>query len=279
MSVNKLVKFYVFEPQPSMYNNGLSERSTISLLQMVLSNGCTYKFPFENENYTLDIIEMGTTFVFGSCAKEREISKTSFLQIRDKETNQTEPYSLSDPEKQLEVYTYFYIDCNRNRMVAIQHKNISRIHSILQDFIFSQSRNMLKIFIAPEKIADIRKATKSLNRSNRLRIAYAPGKSKCEVKPLLKAFGDFEFDSYSVEIKLSSVPNDENINRIINLSENEKENFDNILLYGKNEFGLEEAINFFESVHAKNYPFEITEDSATNVQYIKQKLSEIINKY
>lgn len=137
----------------------------------------------------------------------------------------------------------------------------------------------MKIFIAPEKIADIKKAVKSLNQSNRLRVSYAPGKSKTDIKPLLKVFGDIEFDSYSVEIKLSSAKNNEYVDNIINLSEKEKESYDNIILIGKNEFGLEETINFFETYHAKNYPFEITENSATNIQYIKQKLAEFISKY
>lgn len=279
MSVHKLVKFYVFEPQPSLYNNGLSEKTTMSLLEMVFKEGNSYKFEFDKENYTLDILEMKSDFIFGSCAKEREINKTSFLQIRNRETNQTEPYTLQDPEKQLEVYTYFYIDCTQNRMVAIQHKNISKIHNILQNFIFAQSGNTVKIFIAPEKIADIKKAVKNLNQSNRLRVSYAPGKSKTDIKPLLKVFGDIEFDSYSVEIKLSSTKNNEYVDNIINLSEKEKESYDNIILIGKNEFGLEETINFFETYHAKNYPFEITENSATNIQYIKQKLAEFISKY
>lgn len=279
MSVQKLVKFYVFEPETCLYNDGLSEKSTISLLKMVVDNGHSYKYKFENENYTLDIIEIGSDFVFGSCAKEREINKTSFMQIRDKETNQIEPYTLKDPEKQLEVYTYFYIDCNSNRMVAIQHKSISKIHDILRNFLFSASGNMLKVFIAPEKISDIKKAVKNLNKANRLQISYAPGKSITEVKPLLKVFGDIEFDSYLVEIKLSPRKNDDYVDKIINLPENDKANYNNIILCGKNEFGLEETINFFETVHTKNYPFELTEDSVTNIQYIKQKLSDFISKY
>lgn len=273
MSVQKIIKFYKFEPQPSLLNIGLEEEHTLELLKKVLKSGKSYGYQFERDNYTFDILEIGENYVFGACAKENEVKYTNFWQIRNKETNQTKPYVIEEPESQLEVYTYFYIDCSKNRMAAIQHKSISKIHDILYNFLYTESGNMLDIFIAPERIRDIKKAAKRLKKANRLKISFAPGKSKDNIQSLAKSLGDFEYDSYVVDIKLAPSKNNNYIDSIVDLSDNEKKDFNNIILIGKNEFGLEETINFFESFYSKNIPFELTDDYALNVEYIKEKLA------
>ncbi len=37
MSISKIIKFYQFEPQPSMLNNGLTETKTIDLISVCLA--------------------------------------------------------------------------------------------------------------------------------------------------------------------------------------------------------------------------------------------------
>lgn len=277
MSVQKIIKFYKFVPQPSFLDIGLIENHTLALLKKVLKSGESYGHQFEKANYTFDILEIGEDYVFATCAKENELKYTNFWQIRNKETNQTKPYIIEEPEKQLEVYTYFYIDCTKNKMAVIQQKSISKIHEILYNFLYTKSGNMLDIFIAPERIKDVKKAAKKLKKANRLKISFAPGKSKDNIRPLAKSLGNFEYESYVVDIKLVQSKNNNYIDSIAELSDDEKKNFNNIMLTGKNEFGLEETINFFESFYSKNIPFELTDDYALNIQYIKDKLANSFN--
>ena len=276
MSIQKIIKFYAFQPQPSMLMLEQPNITNIELLKRVFPGVGSYSFSYENENYTLDIKEIGTNFIFGTCAKESELKYTNFLQTRDTKTNATTPYTSVEPGRQLEVYTYFYIDCVKNRMSAIQHKSISKIHLILSEFIVSSSGNMVRFFIAPERIPDVREATKNLKRTKSLELSFAKGKSKENIETLAKSLGDLEYDSYSVTIKLSQ--NDDSIaDKLLNLMDKDRDNYSGIKLTGKNEYGLDETINFLEMFYTKNTPFELTDDIAINTEYIKTKLSESLS--
>lgn len=148
MSVNKIIKFYTFEPQPSMYelSNGNHYLKIIDMLSKVFPSAGTYNFIFDKDNYFIDIHEKGTNYIFGKCAKESELKYTNFYQTRNTSTNTTTPYTSVEPGSQLEVYTYFYIDCENNRMAVILHKNISKIHTILSEYIYIKSQNMINIY-------------------------------------------------------------------------------------------------------------------------------------
>lgn len=274
MSVSKVIKFYKFEPQPSMSNNGLNPIDTIDALKIVFPRCEAHSFKYDGDEYTIDILEIGTSFIFGTCAKKSELKLTSFYQMRDKQTNKAEPYTTIDPNTQLEVYTYFYIDSLKNRMAAIQHKSISKIHSILSDFIYTESKNMLKFFVAPEKIADIKKAARGLKKTSKLHLSFAPGKSKDNIKSLVQLFDDFEYDSYSIDIKLLDANNHSMIDKLVELSTNEKDTYNGIKLTGTNEYGLEETINFLEALYTKNTPFDITDDIVLNISIIRDKLAQ-----
>lgn len=273
MSISKIIKFYQFEPQPSMLNNGLTETKTIDLIKLVFPTCNTYYFNFENEDFAIDIHEIGMDFIFGTCSKRSELKYTNFYQVRDKHTNKAEPYTSIDPDTQLEVYTYFYINCSQNRMAAIQHKSISKIHYILSEFIYSKSGNQLNFFINPERIPDIKKAAKQLKQSNRLQLSYAKGKSKDNIRSLAETLGDFEYESYSIEIKLSQKTNDRLIDKLSELSSEKRDDYTGIRLLGKNEYGLDETINFIETLYSKNTPFDITDDAILNISIIKDILA------
>ena len=277
MNVSKIIKFYVFEPQPSMYNTGIYPVSTLDLIKKSFPSCSTYIHEYEKEKYTIDILEIGDNYIFGTCAKQNELRYTNFLQKRDKQTNKTEPYTSIDPNTQLEAYTYFYIDCVKNRMAAIQHKNISKIHCILQDCIYAKSGNMVKIFIAPEKIKDVRSTAKQLKNICKLQVSFAPEQSKDNIQTVAKSLADFEYDSYSVEFKLKQGSTGNLIDRLVEISTQQRENYSSIHLIGKNEYGLEETINFLETIYTRNTPFDITEDTVKNTSLIKQKLSESLS--
>lgn len=277
MSVNKIIKFYIFEPQPSMYmiDNNLSDITTIELLKKVFPIADTYNYFYEKENYFIDIHEIGADFIFGKCSKESSLKLTNFYQMRNTSTNATVPYTSVEPGQQLEVYTYFYIDCKHNRMAAIQHKSISKIHDILSNFIYTKSENMINMYIAPEKIPDVKKAAKKLSRAKSLELSFAKGRSKENIESLTKSLGDLDFESYSVIFKLSQ-KNDTIIDKLFALSNTNDESINGIKLTGKNDYGLDETINFLEAVYTKNIPFNLSDDIATNTEYIKSQLHDAL---
>ncbi len=273
MSIQKIIKFYTFQPQPSMLVLEQPNITNIEILKRVFTNAGSYNFAYEKENYTIDVKEIGNSFIFGTCAKESELKYTNFYQMRNIKTNATTPYTSVDPDQQLEVYTYFYIDCYKQRMSAIQHKSISKIHLILSEFIYAYSGNMINFFIAPEKIPDLKKAAQNLKRTKCIELSFAKGKSHNSIEPLTKALGDLEYETYSVTIKLSQKA-DNIADKLLHLMDTNRDDYDSIKLIGKNEYGLDETINFLEMFYTKNTPFELTDDIATNTEYIKNRLCE-----
>lgn len=276
MSVNKLIKFYHFEAQPSFLNN-FGSRTTIDILCDFLKPGKTYTLNYENEAYCIDIIDIKGSIIFGACSRGNAVKITNFWQIRNNKTLERTPYTSEMPDSHLETYTYFLIDTKKNRMAAIMQKSISALHNILIEFIYQKSNSMLQIYIAPEKIKDVKKAAKNLKQSNLLKLQFAKGRSKENIASLVETLGDFEYESYSVSIKLAQKDNSF-IDHVVSVSRDKKEDFTSIQLIGKNEYGLDETINFIESIYTKNTPFELTDDSATNIDYIKQRLIDALSQ-
>ena len=52
-----------------------------------------------------------------------------------------------------------------------------------------------------------------------------------------------------------------------------------MLQVGKNELGIDETINFIEAVYTKAVPLELTDNTATNIEYIKNCLEEFLNHH
>ena len=276
-SVTKVIKFYQFEPQPSFANNGITPMSTNEVLQAVFSINGSYSVNFEKETYTIDILDMNGNYVFGKCAKENELPITTFLQTRNKHTNKTEPYSSLSPDTQLEVYTFFFIDCKKNRMSALQHKSITKIQHVLSAAIWQLSQNTLKIFCAPERIKDIKHTAKKLKRNKKLAVSFAPNAASIyNIDTLTAALGGIQYDSFSIEIKLSQNTTDAEVNSIYDNYQNSKESFNSLKLIGKTDNGIEETVDFIETLFTHSTSFEITEDIVKNYDIIKKKLSEAL---
>ena len=64
-NITKIIKFYQFEPQPSLVNNGITPISTIQLLNSVFSVDGSYKVNYDKNQYIIDILNIGSDFVFG----------------------------------------------------------------------------------------------------------------------------------------------------------------------------------------------------------------------
>ena len=253
--------------------------SSIELLKTVFKEKGSYPFLYEKQEYTIDIIEIGETYIFGTCAKRNDITPASFYQTRDIEQNSTTPYSSIDPKKQLEVYTYFYIDCATDKMAAIMQKSIPKVNVLLTEYIVQKSNNMLNFFISPILIQDLKGAVRKLNRSKTLSIAYLKNESKDNIRPLTDTLGgEFDFDSFSIKIKLSSSNDDTIYDKIVDFFDKNRGAIKGMSIAGTNEYGLPETVNFIESYFTKNMPLDLTDDFATNTDYIKNRLIEALSK-
>lgn len=276
-SVTKVIKFYQFEAQPSLFNNGITPMSTNEVLKAVFSINGSYSVNFDKETYTIDILDMTEDYVFGKCAKENELPITTFLQTRNKHTNKTEPYSSVSPDTQLEVYTFFFIDCCKNRMSALQHKSITKIQNILSAAIWQLSQNTLKVFCAPERINDIKHTIKKIKRNKKLAVSFAPNAmSKYNIDSLSDELGGIKYDSFSIEFKLSPSTTDAEVNGIYDNYQSNKESFNSLKLTGKTDDGIEETIDFIETLFTHSTSFEITEDIVGNYDIIKGTLSDAL---
>lgn len=278
MSVTKVIKFYQFEPQPSFANNGIVPMHTIDVLKKVFPKCDSYDIDYDKDKYIVDILEIGEDFVFGKCAKENDLGYTSFLQTRDKHTNKTQPYSSASPDTQLEVYTFFYIDCTQNRMSAIQHKSITKIHNVLSEGIWALSGNTLKVFIAPERLKNVMHTAKKIKRNKKLSVSFAPNAaSKYNIRNLSDSLGGICYDSFSIEIKLSPENSDSAIDKVYENFQNDKESFNSLKLIGKTDSGFEETIDFIETLFTHCTDFDVTEDTINNYDIIRNKLSNSLS--
>ena len=101
---------------------------------------------------------------------------------------------------------------------------------------------------------------------------------KEEAQPVDDGIIDFTAEKFKIKIKLEEKHNPRLIDRIISIKNNfTREDIPLLKLYGKNELGVDETINFIESVYTKTVPLALTDDTATNINYIKNKLEEFLN--
>ena len=56
----------------------------------------------------------------------------------------------------------------------------------------------------------------------------------------------------------------------------DREDIPLLKLYGKNELGVDETLNFIESVYTKTVPLELTDDTVTNIECIKKELEKFL---
>ena len=71
----------------------------------------------EAQNYIVDIIKINEDYLFGSYGNLNNYSKSNFIRVRDKQN--LSPHEYKD---YLEMFTYFYIDFNNNKIVNISSR-------------------------------------------------------------------------------------------------------------------------------------------------------------
>lgn len=284
MGVTKIIKFYCLEPEPCFTANGVTiedlSKATYSIFRSAFPESNFYAMEFEKKNLFFDIKEYDTKKMFGTCSIDETIRPTNFVQKRNKNTNEAKPFITTvGNEEQLEAYTFFYIDFLHNRMAVIANKKISKIHEALGQFIWDNSKNLSRITILPEMIDDVKHEANKLANPSWLELEY--GRPNCidDIPSLKTALGrDFQAKRYQLRIRLVEKKDPNFIDKLINLKNNSKQdNLSALKLIGKNELGVDETINFLEAIYTKAVPLDLTDDTATNIEYIKNRLEEFLN--
>ena len=280
MSVNKIIKFYVLDPAPAIYFNG----------SMPNFSNCGYyifktafvndedSFTYDKKNLFFDIKEFDDDHIFGTCSVIENIQATSFMQQRNKQTNEAKPFTTVNSEEQLESYTFFYADFVHNRMAVIANKKISKIHEAISAFIWEKSGKVAKINIAPEKIDNPKDAATSLKDISNFHLEFFTPQSFNNIQPLRESLGkDFELEKFGISFKIKKAKK-EFIDTLLSFRENaSSKGISKITLTGKNDLGIDETLNLIETLYTKAVPFYLTDDSAINIEYIKNRLREFLN--
>lgn len=282
MSVNKIIKFYVMEPAPAIYFNGTMKNfnnCAYLIFKSAFANSEDYySFNYDKKNLFFDIKEFNENNMFGTCSVIENIQATSFMQQRNKHTNKTKPFTTVNSEEQLETYTFFYVDFPHNRMAVIANKKISKIHEAISAFIWEKSSKVAKINIAPEKIDNPKEAANSLKDLSKFQLEFFTPHSFKNIQPLRESLGkDFELEKYDISFKIKKAKK-EFIDTLFAFREKaSSEGISKITLTGKNDLGIDETLNLIETLYTKAVPFYLTDDSAVNIEYIKNRLQEFLD--
>lgn len=282
MTVHKMIKFYVLEPEPCWSVNGLNSDNlnlaTYTIFKSAFPQIDFYDMEFEKKKLFFDIKEYDDKKMFGTCSTDETIRATSFVQKRNKLTKEAVPYTTVESGEQLEAYTFFYIDFVHNRMAVIANKKISKIHEALRQFIWEKSGNMSEIHIFPEMIEDIRQEAGSILNPSWIEMEFAKPNCMDDIPTVKESLGsDFQARKFKIKIKLEEKHNPNLIERMVAIKNNStREDIPLLKLYGKNELGVDETLNFIESVYTKTVPLELTDSTVTNIEYIKKELERFL---
>lgn len=263
MTVHKMIKFYVLEPEPCWSVNGLNSDNlnlaTYTIFKSAFPQIDFYDMEFEKKKLFFDIKEYDDKKMFGTCSTDETIRATSFVQKRNKLTKEAVPYTTVESGEQLEAYTFFYIDFVHNRMAVIANKKISKIHEALRQFIWEKSGNMSEIHIFPEMIEDIRQEANSILNPSWIEMEFAKPNCMDDIPTVKESLGsDFQARKFKIKIKLEEKHNPNLIERMVAIKNNStREDIPLLKLYGKNELGVDETLNFIESVYTKTVPLEL----------------------
>ena len=282
MTVHKMIKFYVLEPEPCWSVNGLNSDNlnlaTYTIFKSAFPQIDFYDMEFEKKKLFFDIKEYDDKKMFGTCSTDETIRATSFVQKRNKLTKEAVPYTTVESGEQLEAYTFFYIDFVHNRMAVIANKKISKIHEALRQFIWEKSGNMSEIHIFPEMIEDIIQEANSILNPSWIEMEFAKPNCMDDIPTVKESLGsDFQARKFKIKIKLEEKHNPNLIERMVAIKNNStREDIPLLKLYGKNELGVDETLNFIESVYTKTVPLELTDSTVTNIEYIKKELERFL---
>ena len=278
--INKTIKFYEIIPQPtiSYYGDNIDDK-TYAMFKTVFPEINYYKLELNNSDILMEILEYTDKYLFAKCSKVEGSNSTNMLQVRNTNTNEAKPLNLNAAE-QLETYTFLYIDFKNNIMAVLSNKKISKINEYISTYIHKTAKSNIEIFIPPLKIRNIRQELKKYNKISALKIKYAPdlenSSELCKLKDVFN--GIAKIKNAKIRISLQECNNVETlIDRICDKFFKKEDNWEKFELVAQNDIGLDEVINFYESIYIRKVPIKINELDLEHFSLIRDRLQKEIN--
>lgn len=228
-----------------------------------------YEHEYGREKYGIDILEMTPEYLFASCSISNNITPTSFMQIRDTKTKQREPFHIDNLEK----YTYLLIDFKANRMVIMAGRGLSKITEVIVDYMDSKTSGLSDIAIFVEKIQDFDKNAKRFSKIRDIEFKVAET-STGYIPDVQSALEGLPVESYVVNVKIK----EKTVGLFDQLKhlKNDNSKIQGLKVYGKNEYDLDDVIDFFSTQFTRTIPIDIDDNTALDQEYIKNKLLDAL---
>lgn len=283
MSVTKTIKLYEILTHPSINYNGLTENNsgneTYHKFVSAFKNGEDYySIKINDKSYFFEVLVMDQEKMYAKCSVENKIGYTSFVQQRSREAQESHPFTTADIESQLEYYTFFYIDFSLNKMAILYSKYVQRINDVLSEFIYTKSGNVENVDIIPVRAENINERSKNFNNMFRELTLRFANPIENETPSLIHSLeADIDIESYELNLKLKKTKNGQNLIENLKTLKDGNKNIDAMKLHGTNNDGVNDVLDFFESAYTKAVPIGLTEDTATNTEYIKNILASSIS--
>lgn len=273
-TISKTIKYYKILAHPTIQfyetaNNPL-EAQTYNIFLKAFPEVNYYEHKYEKVKYGIDIIEMTTEYLFAQCSVSNNITPTSFIQIRDAKTKQRKPLNIDNLEK----YTYLLLDFCTNRMVLMAGRGLSKINEVIIDYMYKNTSGLSDIVIIAEKIEDFEKNTERFSKINNLEFKVADNTYKY-VTDLDTALKGVLVEDYTINFKIKE-KGDNFFEKLKNLKDKNSK-IQGIKAYGKNEYNLDDVIDFFATQFTRTIPIDISDDNALDQEYIKNKLISVLN--
>lgn len=213
---------------------------------------------------------MTTKYLFASCSISNNITPTSFMQIRNTETKQREPFKIDNLEK----YTYLLLDFQTNRMVVMAGKGLSKITAVIVDYMTTMTGGLADVMILPEKIKDFDKNIKRFSNVNHVEFKVVDN-SYNYVPPLKEALKDSIVESYTINFKLKE--KDGRFFDKLKILKDSSPEVQGIKAFGKNEYNLDDVIDYFATQFTRTIPIDINDNNVLNQDYIRNKLLSVLD--
>lgn len=280
-SIGKVIKFYKIIPQPTLkYCSSDINSRTNEMFKMAFPDVDYYVLESENSEILMEIIEYTDEYIFAKCSKEENISTTKLLQVRDKGTNEAKPLHFQATQ-QLETYTFIYIDFTNNILAVLGNKKISKINEHISSYIYSKAFPQVNISIPALKISNIEKALKSYNKFTAFNIKYMPDLTEnSEISKLADVLeGNVKIKNATLKISIKECGNVEKIvNKLLAKFPKRDREWEKFEIVARNDYGLDEVVNFYESIYTKNVLIQIDEQDLVHFHWIRDKLKAEIQK-
>ncbi len=280
-SVNKIIKFYILRPSPTVsYNGNNLDLYIPEIFKSAFKGGENFcSINLDNRKLYFDIKKFDDLHMFGTFSALEKIEPSSMILSRNKNTHESAPFTTNDSEYQLEAYTFFYIDFCNKRMAAISSKKLPKIDRALHSFIWnnqSGSSPLGDIEIYPERIDNLSEVLEKFNSIKSLNLTFAQGQTKNNMENLFKSISnDFSVDTFDIKLKISK-HGPSFIPSVLNYFKNSKRNeLSKISLDYVNDLGLNETLNLIECLYTKNVAFALSDDILEN----QARIEEILKHY